>query len=221
MDENLTGGSGLSESYPEARHIIADIFIADVFVKLLSKSMLNELNDRLSSCLTKPWRLPEIDLFLNSFFTDHLPSSTKLQSAFQIDTHSSIISFFLKNHSTRFERLNQLINKIDKIVFIDKTVQRIALRSQQYRQFLDELIQDDKCLTLDKLSNQQSKLSMNLNSKTKNLKLPGLDLEILNNSSRQLTGNQQEHITKIILNDYLQVKLFEQNQEEEFVSFIG
>jgi len=197
----------ISESYPQTRNIIVGLLISDVFPKLISKCMMNELNNYLSPSMLKFWRLPEIDLFLNEFFTKSLPSSTKLQSAFKIDTHSSMIFLYLKNNSTRFERVNQLINQIDKIFFIDKNVQRIVLRSQQYRSLIDQLIQDEKCVTLDKLSNEQSKFAATLNSTTKNLKLPGLDIDLLNSYSQLLTGKQQQHITNIILNDYLQVNI--------------
>ncbi|CAF4880269.1 unnamed protein product, partial [Rotaria sp. Silwood1] len=196
----------LSESYPIARNLIADILIADVFSKLLSKYMLDELNDSIRSYLPKSWRLPQIDSFINSFFIDYLPSSIALQTVFQIDTHSSIISLFLKKRSTQFERINQLITKIDKIFFINEIVQYIALRSQQHRQLIDELIEDNKCVTLEKLSNEETKFAINLQSQTKNIILPGLNINILNCSFHYLTGKQQEHITKIILHDFLQNK---------------
>ncbi|CAF4787876.1 unnamed protein product [Rotaria sp. Silwood1] len=196
----------LSESYPIARNLIADILIADVFPKLLSKYMLDELNDSIRSYLPKSWRLPQIDSFINSFFIDYLPSSITLQTVFQIDTHSSIISLFLKKRSTQFERINQLITKIDKIFFINEIVQYIALRSQQHRQLIDELIEDNKCVTLEKLSNEETKFAINLQSQTKNIILPGLNINILNCSFHYLTGKQQEHITKIILHDFLQNK---------------
>jgi len=195
----------LSESYPIARNLLADILISNVFSKLLSKCMLDELNDSMNSYLAKSWRVPQIDSFINSFFMDYLPSSTKLQSVFQIDTHSSIISLFLKKRLTQFERVNQLINKIDKIFFLNEIVQRIALRSQQHRQLIDKLIEDNKCVTFEKLSNEET----NLRSKLKNIKLPGLNINILNSSFHYLTGKQQEHITKIILHDFLQVNIFQ------------
>ncbi|CAF1145573.1 unnamed protein product [Rotaria sp. Silwood1] len=203
--DNITVyGISISETYPETRSILADILISDLFPKLISKLMLDELNNALQSYIDKAWRLPQIDSFINLFFTQSLSLSTKLQSAFKIDAHSSMISFYLKNNSTRFERVNQLINQIDKIFFIDTDVQRVALRSQQYRQFIDELIQDNKSLTIDKLSNEQCKFSAALNSTTKNLKLPGLNIEVLNSCYHLLTGKQQQHITNIILNEYLQ-----------------
>ncbi|CAF2976429.1 unnamed protein product [Rotaria sp. Silwood2] len=87
----------ISESYPEACSIIADILISDLFPKLISKLMLDELNSALTSYIDKVWRLPQID----SFFTQYLSSSKELQSAFQIDEHSSMISFYLKNNSTQ------------------------------------------------------------------------------------------------------------------------
>jgi hypothetical protein len=170
--------------------------------------MLNELNGLLSSYNDKKSKcLPEIDLFLNEFFTKSLPSSTKLQSAFEIDKNPSILRLFLKNKSTRLERVNYLINQIDKLFFIDKNIQRIALHSQQHRSFIDQLIQENKSWTLDKISNEKSLFFVCLNSRTKNMKLPGLDIDLLNNSSQYLTGKQQEHITNIILNDYLQVNI--------------
>ncbi|CAF3429777.1 unnamed protein product, partial [Rotaria sp. Silwood2] len=194
----------INESYPETRRILANIFVSDVYPKLVSKLMLDELNKSLELYIVNPWRLPEIDSFINLFFTKTLCSSIKLQSSFKIDEHSTIISFYLKNHLTQIERINQLIN-IDKIFFIDKNVQRIALHSKQYRKFIDELIQDDKSITVDKLSNEQSKFLVTLNSKTKNLKWPGLNMDLLSSSSSYLlTEQQQEHITNIILNDYFQ-----------------
>ncbi|CAF3244997.1 unnamed protein product, partial [Rotaria sp. Silwood2] len=205
-DYITVNSSPINESYPEARRLFADILVQDVFPKLISKLMLQELNNALDIFIENAWRLPQIDSFLNLFFLESLCSSTKLQSSFEIDGHANIISFYLKNKSTQFERVNQLINNIDKIFFIDHNVQRIVLRSQQHRKFLNDLIQDDKCVDFDKLSNEQSKLSTKLNSYTKNLKLPGLDINLLSYSFRQLTGKQQEHITNIILNDYLQDK---------------
>ncbi|CAF3309553.1 unnamed protein product [Rotaria socialis] len=196
--------SSIDESYQEANKIFADILLSDLYPKLIHKSMLDELNDSLSSFTIKIWRLPQIDSFLNLFFTEHLCSSTKIQSSFDIDQHSSLISFFLKNKSTQLERINQLINNINKIFFVNTNVQRIALRSQQYRQFIDELIQDEKCLTIDKLLNETSDFRLIKNSETKNLKLPGLNIEVLNSCYCLLTGKQQQTITKIILNDYLQ-----------------
>ncbi|CAF4467932.1 unnamed protein product [Rotaria sp. Silwood2] len=199
-------GTPISKSYPEARSILADILITDLFPKLISKTMLDELSNSLDSYIDEAWHLPQMDLFINTFFTQSLSSSTKLQSTFQIDEHSSMISFYLKNKSTRFERVNQLINQIDKIFFIDPNVQRIALHSQKYQQLIDELVQDNKCLTLDKLTNEQCKLSTILSATTKNLKLPGLYINILSSCYYLLTGKQQQHITHIILNDYLRDK---------------
>jgi hypothetical protein len=197
--------SEIPESYREARHIIVDIVVSDVFPKLVSKCLITELKNFLTSTSKRTGCWPEIDSFLNEFFTKSLPSSTKLQSSFQIDTHSAIILYYLKNKSTRFERVNQLINQIDKIFFIDEHVQRIALRSQQHRKLIDQLIEDDKSVTLDKLSNEQSKFAANLTSQTKNTKFPGLNIDLLTHFSRLLTGKQQKHITNIILDDYLQV----------------
>ncbi|CAF3530382.1 unnamed protein product [Rotaria sordida] len=166
--------SSIGESYPETRLIFAYILISDLYPKLVSKSILDELNNSLNSPIVKAWRLPQIDSFINSFFTKSLCSSTKLQSSFKSNIHSSIISFYLKQKSTRFERVNQLINNIHRIFFIDQYIQRIVLRSQQYRQFIDHLIQD-KSLTVDKLSNEECKLAVALTPEAKNLKQFGLN----------------------------------------------
>ena len=166
--------------------------------------MLDELNYLLNCVMIKPWRLPQFDSFLNLFFTEYLCSSANLQSVFQLKRYSMIISLFLKKSSTRLERVNQLINT-DKIFFLDEDVQRIALRSQQHRKLIDQLIEDDKCFTIDKLLNQQSKFPRNLYSELQNIKLPGLNMKVLSSCYHLLTGKQQQHITKIILNDYLHV----------------
>jgi len=131
--------------------MIVKILLTNVFPRLASKCMVNELNNLLSYYNTKYYCLPEIDLFLNEFFTKSLPSSTKLQSSFRLDTHSSFITLYLKNKSTRFERVNYLINQIDQLLFINQNIQRILLYSQQYRQLIDQLLQDNKCITFDKL----------------------------------------------------------------------
>ncbi|CAF1560999.1 unnamed protein product, partial [Adineta steineri] len=209
--------ASISKTYPETRHILANILISDIFPKLISKSMLNELVSVLNSAIDEAWRLPQIDSFIDKFFTEFLPSSIKLQSSFSIDSHSTLISFYLKNRSTRFQRVNYLINKLDKLFFINTDVQQIAIRSQQHRQLIDQLIQDEKCFTFDKLSNEQSKFSTILTSSKKNMKEPGLNTDTLSSLSHLLTGKQQEHITNIILNDYLQDK--EVSNLQKLVSF--
>ncbi|CAF4450917.1 unnamed protein product, partial [Adineta steineri] len=107
--------------------------------------------------------------------------------------------------------------KLDQIFFSNTDVQQIAIRSQQHRQLIDQLIQDEKCFTFDKLSNEQSKFSTILTSPKKNMKEPGLNTDTLSSLSHLLTGKQQEHITNIILNDYLQDK--EVHSLQKLVSF--
>ena len=165
--------------------------------------MIDQLRDFINSSLEQSWRLPQIDSFLQTFFLEQLPSSTKLQSAFRIDTHASIISIFLKNRSTQLERVQHLIQNINRIFLLNESVQRIVLKSRQYRSLIDQLLEDGKCLTPDKLSNNTTKFAMVLQPES--IKLPGFDIPVLNSSFRYLTGKQQEYITKIILNDFLQV----------------
>lgn len=199
----------MSESYPMLRSLLADILISDEFPKILSKCMLDTLNDAVNCSMQKSWLIPQMDSFINSFFVENLLSSIKLQSAFHLYQHSSMVSIFLKNRSTQFERINQLINRIDKVFFMNEIVQQILLRSQQHHALIDKLIEDDKCVTFDKLSDAEtSRLARNLQIQTKNIIYPGFDINILNSSSHYLTGKQQEHITKIILNDFLQVNLY-------------
>ena len=200
--------SSLPLGCPKARHLLAEIFVSNVFSKYLSRTMLTDLNDSIVLSFEKPWLLPTIDSFLHSFFYDHLPTSNKLQTAFQIDKNSFLISIFLKNRSTQHERVKHLINNIDRSFFFNQTVQSIVLHSKEYREFLDRLLENNQCLTIEQLTtNDNNRLILNLETEIKYKKFPGLCLEILvNNSSRYLTGKQQEHIAKMILNDYLQDK---------------
>ncbi|CAF4051216.1 unnamed protein product [Adineta steineri] len=210
-------GSSISELYPKTRNIIADILVADVYPQLVSKYMLTELNTSLKTCLDKAWRLPQIDIFINRFFTKTLPSSPTLQSVFPFGLKSTLVSYYIKNRATRFERVNYLINKLDKLFFLNPDVQKIAVRSQQHRQFIDQLIQDDKCVTAVKILKTQLKQGLNLKLIPKKLKLPGLHHDILWSLSYLLTGKQQEHIIKIILDDYFQDK--EIGNYEKLASF--
>ncbi|CAF1219378.1 unnamed protein product [Adineta steineri] len=150
-------GSSISEFYPKTRNIIADILVADVYPQLISKCMITELNISLKECLDKAWCLPQIDMFINRLFTKTLPSSPTLQSVFPLGINATLISYYIKNRSTRFERVNYLINKLDQIFFINYDVNKIAVRSQQHRQLIDQLIQDDKCVTAEKILKQQTK----------------------------------------------------------------
>ncbi|CAF3417336.1 unnamed protein product [Rotaria sp. Silwood1] len=190
----------LSRSLPMARNIFANILISDIFPKLISKCLITEINNLLMKCFKDVWRLTQIDSFLYSFFFEHLRYSKQLQLAFNINEHCFLISLFLKPKSTRLERIHHLLNDIDQIFFYHIDIQRTVLYSQQYRQLIDKLLEDEKCIDINKLSKEQT----NLNSNIENKKLPGLNIHILNNYYYQLTGQQQEHITKIILNDYLQ-----------------
>jgi hypothetical protein len=183
---------------PMGRHHFANLLISDIFPKLISKYSVTEINNFLMKCFHNVWGLPQIDLFLQSFFFEHLRYSSKLQSGFDIDEHSFLISLFLKPRSTRLERVHRLLNEIDQIFFLHIDVQRTILHSHQYRQFIDKLLEDEKCINAVKLSTGQSNLSSNK-------KLAGFDITILNNCYHQLTGQQQEQITRIILNDHLQV----------------
>ncbi|CAF4276987.1 unnamed protein product, partial [Rotaria sordida] len=82
--------STIRESYPETRHIFADILISDLYPKLVSKSILDELNNSLNSPIVKAWCLPQIDSFIIRFllnlfvhqqnFNHHLKSIDILQS---------------------------------------------------------------------------------------------------------------------------------------------
>lgn len=160
--------------------------------------MIGQLNDILDVSLEQSWRLPRIDSFLQTFFLDHLPS------AFRIDTHASIISIFLKNRSTQFERVQHLVENINRIFLLNESAQRIILKYGQHRTLIDQLLQDGTCLTPDKLAKNAT---MDLQTESKSIKIPGFDISILKSSFRYLTGKQQEYITKIILYDFLQVRL--------------
>jgi hypothetical protein len=170
---------------PKARHFFANILISDIFPKLISKCFVTEINNLLMKYFDDGWRLPQIDLFLHSFFFEHLRCSTKLQSAFDIDEHSFLISLFLKPRSTRLERVYRLLNEMNQIFFLHIDVQRIVLYSQQYRKFIDQILEDEKCVNAEKLSKEQSNLCSNK-------KIPGFNITTLNNCYYQLTEKQQE-----------------------------
>lgn len=169
--------------------------------------MLNELDALLSCDIEKAWQMEDIDLFLKKFFTEHLVSSTTLQSIFNFEKHSTLIDFYLKPKSTRLERTQQLIVNIDTRFYFNNNIQKIMILSQEYRTFIDQLIQDNKIITFDKLSNKNSKL-INFDSITRNIKLPGFHVNVISNLFIHLTGKQQEHIGNIIINDYLQVFIY-------------
>jgi hypothetical protein len=147
------------------------------------------------NCFHNAWHLPQIDSFLHSFFFEHLRNSTKLQSIFDIDEHSFLISLLLKSRSTRLERVHRLLNEINQIFFLHIDVQRAILYSRKDRSFIDKLLEDKKCLNADRFTTNFSS----------NKRIPGFDRTILNHCYHQLTGQQQEYITNIILNDHLPV----------------
>ena len=184
---------------PKARRLLANALVSDIFPKLISKYLVTEINNFLMKCFHNAWRLPEIDSFLHSFFFEHLPGSTKLQSAFDIDEHSFLISLLLEQRSTRLDRVHRLINEIDLIFFLHTDVQRAVLHSRQDRSLIDRLLKDEKCVNADRLTKEDSSFSSNK-------KIPGFEIRILNHCYHQLTGQQQEHIANIILNDHLSVK---------------
>lgn len=183
---------------PKARRLFADILVEDIFPKLISKRLVTEIQNVLIKCFDNAWRLPQIDSFLHSFFFEQMCQSTKLQSEFNIDEHSSLISLLLKSPTTRLERAQRLVNEIDPSFFLHHDVQRVLLRSSKYRQEIDRLLQDEKCLNLDRLSKEECNIHCGKI-------VPGFDLIILNTCDHHLTGQQQEHITRIILNDFLLV----------------
>ena len=137
--------------------------------------------------MDKPWRSSQIDAFLQKFFRGELPST------FRIDSHSPLVSIFLKNRATQRERVGQLINKLNRLFLLDETIQRIIVRSKEYRSLIDQFLQD---------------------TQTEDTKIPGFHIPVLNSSSCYLTGKQQDYLTKTILHDFLQVnRLLEEKQD--------
>ena len=200
--------SNIPTSYRQTREIIVNIYLNDVFPKLLSKCRINQIDQILTPFTDQRKISSEIDLFVQNFFQTSLLSSKKIQQAFRLEEHSTLIKLFLKNPSTRFERVNFLINRINPIFFIDPSIQRIAIRSQQHRPLIDRLIQDDKILTIEKFSDEQNPSSIIIQSQTDNLQLPGLHFNVFSTSIEYLTGKEQEHITNIIINDFIPVCIF-------------
>ena len=197
----------ISQAYPETRQIFAEVLVNDVLPNLVAKRRFDSMQFTVDSVIEKSWLMPQIDAFFNTFFTETLPSSAQLQLAFRTNSHDSLVDLYLKNSSTRSERVNQLL-KLDKLFFIEKSVQENILRSQQHRQMIDQLIEDEKCVTSEKLSNSESKFTDASDRAGEDAKLPGFQISLLTSCSHFLTGQQQERITNIILNDFLQVKDF-------------
>lgn len=175
-----------------------------LFPKFLAKSDINELASHTAKFLGQSRTPPELDSFLDTFFRETLPSSTKLQSVFHITDHQPLINSYLKNRSTRLERVNYLLTKLDRLFLINNDVQRIAVRSQQYRELIDRLIQDEKVVTAENFIGENTRFTANENLDRTDIRLPGLEFKILNVYSQYLTSKQQEHIRKIILSDYFQ-----------------
>ncbi|UJR24725.1 hypothetical protein I4U23_006099 [Adineta vaga] len=195
----------LSQAYPEARQIYAEILVNDLFPRFVLARSINELYRGLIYPIEKAWLMPQIDTFLNKFFTESLPSSKKLQSALCINMDNSIVKVFLENRSTRSERINHLL-KLSKLFFYEKEVQQSILRYQQHRLWIDQLLEDEQIITEDKLTNEESQFSLDTDNSRAIKKIPGFNIDLLASCSHLLTDKQQERITNIILNEYLQDK---------------
>ena len=197
--------SSFLRGYPRCQRLLVDILLVDVFPTLVAKGQLSRLSIWLNTSLHEAWRLPQIDAFLHAFFCTDLRTSKKVQLSFQLNEHLPLLLLFLKARSSRCERLGQLIDQVDSGLFFVGALQRMLVHCQTHRQWLDTLLADDTCVTMDKVTREESLLSHAFDETIKNKKSPGLDLDVLLSSSSQLTGRQQEHVVKIILYDYLRV----------------
>ena len=201
--------------YPRCQRLLVDILLVDVFPILVSKGQLSQLNIWLNSSLHEAWRLPQIDAFLHSLFHIDLRTSKKIQLSFQLNEHLPLLLLFLKARSSRCERLGQLMDQIDEGLFFVGDLQRMIVRCQSHRQWIDALLANDTCVTMDQVNEEKRLLSHAFDETIKNKKSPGLDLDVLLSSSSQLTGQQQKHVVKIILDDYLRVRVCPTSRDDE------
>lgn len=188
---------------PTACNLLADILISDVFPKLISKTNIVAIQEIIVQVFPN-YSYPErIDTYLEAFFFDELPKSTKLQTEFKIDQYSELIKTLLNRKSTRLSRAQRLVNEISELFLIDNYVQEVLVRSGQHRALIDRLVQRNKTITVEDLTNEENPVTTRIAPSIKDFKMPGLSLETLNTSINQLTDNQQVHVTKILLDDYL------------------
>lgn len=200
---------------PIARSLLAELLVVDVFPRLISKGLISELVELLIRAFVDPWREVQIDRFLVSFFFEHLRTSTSLQSAFKINEQSTLIEMFLRPPSTRSERLKQLLDEFGDVFLLDLRVQQFVVRSKEHRSLIDRLVQNDQSVQID----QSTQLFVTLEPKIKNQKMPGLSVETLQECAKLFTSEQQEHLTKILLNAYLPVCVLLDRREFIFCLF--
>ncbi len=60
----------INQSYRETRSILINILISDMFDKLVSKCLIDQLNNLLCPCNDKSWKMSQIDSFINKFFKE-------------------------------------------------------------------------------------------------------------------------------------------------------
>lgn len=197
----------LTRSMPTACTLLASILINDIFPLLISKAALNEFEYILTSAFHKSWHPSEIDTYLVSFFFDHLAKSSKLQAAFRIQERQNLIRMLLEERSTRLSYAQRLVREIHEIFLFDAQTQHCIVRSKHDRSLIDRLVRNEKLITVADMTPEQNSLYIASSPLLENIKMPGLLIEILVCNVNQLTGKEQEHITHIILNDYLMVSL--------------
>lgn len=200
-DDVIYSIDDVSNCFPRTRRILLEIFIDQIVPKLISKGQFDRINRLLSSYTNKKKIPQELDVFLNKFFREDLLSLKR----FPLEDGSILVQLFLQNRSTRFERVDFLMNQINRIFFFDENVQRILLHSEQHRSFLDQLLEQNKLITTDQFSNEQNSVQIETNSSMDDRKLPGLSLNVLSTSLRFCTGKEQEYLTNLLIEHFIPV----------------
>lgn len=137
----------------ETRNILAEIFVSNFYPTLINECYWDTFKYSLLYDFNESWSIPKIDAFLNSFLTTHLISSKDILESLNQQDIETFVSLYLKAKSTQLERAQFLIEQMDKRLILNSDVQRIILRTPKYRSLIDQLLQDDKILTVDKLLN--------------------------------------------------------------------
>ncbi|CAF0896335.1 unnamed protein product [Didymodactylos carnosus] len=184
-----------------AQQILIDQ-LKDPLEKMMNKNAYSDIESLISCMFIEPWSVQFVDEFLERLFFTHLANKESMLTMFSIDTNASLIEIFLKDKNKRSERVIRLL-ELDIAYIYDSCVQKCLMLSKNTH-YINFFIQDEKCLTLDKLKQlnggKETKL-MRFNDK----KLPGFTtIDNLLLYANCLTHEQQLKVTNMLHNDYLE-----------------
>ncbi|CAF1420343.1 unnamed protein product, partial [Didymodactylos carnosus] len=193
----------ISKSYKIAHQLLTEQ-LQETFTKLLENNYYTQIQNLITQIFEDPWCISFIDQFLEKLFFHHLAINETMLTTFSIDQHQELIRIFLKNPEKCFERVKKLLELDIAYIYVDYVQQRLLFSKNV--EYIDHLIQDEKCLTLTKLKQLNGNVETKL-MRFEDKKLPGFTtVENLLFYANYLTNNQQLKITNILHNDYLEDK---------------